>query len=50
MTEKEKTKSALLDPKRGTMFSEMLAYWCWDNYGGSTDGKSFDVYATFRDE
>jgi len=21
-----------------------------DNYGGSTDGKSFDVYATFRDE
>ena len=28
MTEKEKTKSALLDPKRGTLFSEMLAYWC----------------------
>ena len=28
MTEKDKTKSALLDPKRGTLFSEMLAYWC----------------------
>ena len=25
---KEKTKQALLDPKRGTLFSEMLAYWC----------------------
>jgi hypothetical protein len=26
MTEKEKTKSALLDPKRGTLFSEYNQY------------------------
>lgn len=26
--DKTNTKEALLDPKRGTLFSEMLAYWC----------------------
>lgn len=26
--EKERTRLALLGPKRGTLFSEMLAYWC----------------------
>jgi hypothetical protein len=28
MTDKEKTKAALLSPSRGTLFSEMLTYWC----------------------
>ena len=49
-----KTKNALLNPKRGTMFSEMLSYWLCvihltispstTNYADGIDGRVFDHF------